>query len=65
VVTTLRARYSLYGQCGFAVVAIAFKRKSFKFPVLWCDLYEEIKMAVFIYIYIYIYIYIVYFFSCF
>ena len=49
-------RCSLYGQCRFALVAMTFIRQSFTFPMLFCDLYEEIKMAV-LYIYIYIYIY--------
>jgi len=47
----LRVGCSLYGQCRFAMVAMAFNQHSFKFPMLCCDLYEEIKMAA-IYIYI-------------
>jgi len=47
VVTFLRVRCSLYGQCRLAVVAMAFKRQSFKFPMLSCDLYKEIKVAPF------------------
>jgi len=53
----LRVRCSLYGQCRFTVVAMLFKQQSFKFPMLCCDLYEEIKVAALFYIYIYIYIY--------
>jgi hypothetical protein len=47
VVTFLRVKCSLYGQCKFAVVQMAFNRQSFKFPMLCCDLYKELKMAAF------------------
>ena len=38
----------LCGQCRFAVVGMAFKRLSLKFPMLCCDLYKEIKTAAFV-----------------
>ena len=47
----LMVRCSLYGQCRFTMMAMTCKRLSFKYPMVCCDLYEEIKMAVF-YIYV-------------